>query len=168
MIDRDDDVNGYGVDYGQFDRAEPYDYCVHGVYVGGCGIDFMCVRCESGAYYPFTYTVYRVAFSFIAQAGRSVGTRVTHELDWRASAEEAWNDVRAWETAIGDTSGFEYEVESGTRVGWSDDPKDQTVCARCGETLPPRKEDYEYSVFWTGEYCMPCYVEKYGTGLMDE
>lgn len=23
-------------------------YCIHGVYVGGCGIDWMCGRCESG------------------------------------------------------------------------------------------------------------------------
>lgn len=28
--------------------AESYDYCPHGVYVGGCGIDWMCDWCESG------------------------------------------------------------------------------------------------------------------------
>jgi hypothetical protein len=25
-----------------------YPYCPHGVYVGGCGIDYMCGRCENG------------------------------------------------------------------------------------------------------------------------
>lgn len=39
--DRDDrdDIPSYG---------ESYDYCPHGVYVGGCGIDWMCNWCESG------------------------------------------------------------------------------------------------------------------------
>jgi hypothetical protein len=23
-------------------------YCKHGVYVGGCGVDLMCIRCELG------------------------------------------------------------------------------------------------------------------------
>jgi hypothetical protein len=27
---------------------DPNGYCKHGVYVGGCGIDFMCGRCECG------------------------------------------------------------------------------------------------------------------------
>jgi hypothetical protein len=27
---------------------EPYPYCVHGTYVGGCGVDWMCGACESG------------------------------------------------------------------------------------------------------------------------
>ncbi len=26
-------------------------YCVHGVYVGGCGIDWMCQLCEDGVSY---------------------------------------------------------------------------------------------------------------------
>ncbi len=26
----------------------PGDTCPHGTYVGGCGIDWMCIRCESG------------------------------------------------------------------------------------------------------------------------
>jgi|WetSurMetagenome_2_1015567.scaffolds.fasta_scaffold1149947_2 hypothetical protein len=26
----------------------PGDTCKHGVYVGGCGVDLMCGRCESG------------------------------------------------------------------------------------------------------------------------
>ena len=25
-----------------------YPYCIHGVYVGGCGIDYMCGQCEMG------------------------------------------------------------------------------------------------------------------------
>ena len=27
---------------------DPNGYCKHGIYVGGCGIDFMCGRCENG------------------------------------------------------------------------------------------------------------------------
>lgn len=32
------------------DNRRPYTgYCRHGVYVGGCGADYMCGRCEDGA-----------------------------------------------------------------------------------------------------------------------
>jgi len=34
--------------YPQGWRHYPGDTCKHGVYVGGCGIDWMCGRCESG------------------------------------------------------------------------------------------------------------------------
>ena len=41
MDDRDDrdDIPLY---------ADESDYCPHGMYVGGCGIDWMCSWCESG------------------------------------------------------------------------------------------------------------------------
>jgi hypothetical protein len=26
----------------------PGDVCIHGVYVGGCGVDYMCAACEGG------------------------------------------------------------------------------------------------------------------------
>jgi len=29
-------------------QPEPYPYCPHGSYVGGCGIDYMCHPCEMG------------------------------------------------------------------------------------------------------------------------
>lgn len=29
-------------------NKQPYPYCKHGVYVGGCGIDYMCGACEMG------------------------------------------------------------------------------------------------------------------------
>jgi hypothetical protein len=34
--------------YPQGWRHYPGDTCEHGVYVGGCGADYMCGRCESG------------------------------------------------------------------------------------------------------------------------
>lgn len=34
--------------YPQGWRYYPGDVCPHGVYVGGCGVDWMCGRCESG------------------------------------------------------------------------------------------------------------------------
>jgi len=34
--------------YPQGWRYYPGDTCRHGVYVGGCGIDWMCGRCEDG------------------------------------------------------------------------------------------------------------------------
>ena len=34
--------------YPQGWRFYPGDVCKHGVYVGGCGIDWMCGPCESG------------------------------------------------------------------------------------------------------------------------
>lgn len=34
---------------GRFIAHDPADHCKHGVYVGGCGWDFMCGRCEDGS-----------------------------------------------------------------------------------------------------------------------
>lgn len=34
--------------YPQGWRYTPGDVCKHGVYVGGCGADYMCGRCENG------------------------------------------------------------------------------------------------------------------------
>jgi len=34
--------------YPQGWRSYPGDTCPHGVYTGGCGIDWMCRRCEDG------------------------------------------------------------------------------------------------------------------------
>ena len=35
-------------DQGERDARAPEGYCRHGVYVGGCGIDWMCGACEAG------------------------------------------------------------------------------------------------------------------------
>lgn len=37
----------YNVD-GWYRANDPADHCRHGVYVGGCGYDFMCMACELG------------------------------------------------------------------------------------------------------------------------
>jgi len=34
--------------YPQGWRDYPGDICGHGVYVGGCGVDHMCFKCEEG------------------------------------------------------------------------------------------------------------------------
>lgn len=34
--------------YPQGWQSYPGDTCKHGVYVGGCGVDYMCGRCEFG------------------------------------------------------------------------------------------------------------------------
>jgi hypothetical protein len=36
-------------DRGERDRLAPEGHCRHGVYVGGCGIDYMCGACEDGS-----------------------------------------------------------------------------------------------------------------------
>jgi hypothetical protein len=33
---------------GDYIANDPADHCKHGVYVGGCGYDFMCGACENG------------------------------------------------------------------------------------------------------------------------
>lgn len=38
----------YDAQYPQGWRGYPGDVCEHGNYTGGCGIDYMCPRCESG------------------------------------------------------------------------------------------------------------------------
>lgn len=35
-------------EYPQGWRGYPGDTCKHGVYVGGCGVDWMCAHCELG------------------------------------------------------------------------------------------------------------------------
>lgn len=44
------ELDAEALDYiGQDDGArDPDGYCPHGVYTGGCGIDWMCGRCEDG------------------------------------------------------------------------------------------------------------------------
>jgi hypothetical protein len=46
------------------------EYCFHGVYVGGCGIDFMCGYCESGelgsSHYDYLSGVYRYKEALMA------------------------------------------------------------------------------------------------------
>jgi hypothetical protein len=36
-------------DQGERDRLAPEGHCRHGVYVGGCGVDWMCGACEDGS-----------------------------------------------------------------------------------------------------------------------
>lgn len=45
IADMDDSDNRVGQDDG---ARDPDGYCKHGVYVGGCGIDWMCRQCEDG------------------------------------------------------------------------------------------------------------------------
>ena len=40
----------------------PGDVCVHGVYTGGCGVDWMCGHCEMGETEPYLVDRYRVMF----------------------------------------------------------------------------------------------------------
>lgn len=44
----DDCIEKYEVLYPQGWRGYPGDVCKHGVYVGGCGYDYMCFQCEMG------------------------------------------------------------------------------------------------------------------------
>lgn len=44
----DDCTEKYREQYPQGWRYYPGDLCPHGVYTGGCGVDWMCGRCESG------------------------------------------------------------------------------------------------------------------------
>lgn len=105
-----DDVNGYGVDYGQFEDS---GRCKHGVYVGGCGIDFMCGNCEMGydQWYPQTHyrslMVYRYKDNHIGD----------HHGTARTTQAEAEADCDLWENHLGDNGNIialmVYSVESG-------------------------------------------------------
>lgn len=116
MIERDDDVNGYGVDYGQFDDAS--GYCRHGVYTGGCGIDFMCGLCESGydTWVEHTYWTCLIVFPH-----NETGEVLSYIMNRRFDREEAEKDADAWETIIGHVPGviaiYVYPTVSGY---WSD------------------------------------------------
>lgn len=55
-------------------RGELDGYCHHGVYVGGCGIDYMCHNCESG------YSNYEVALMAAWEEARRIRTYHAHKL----------------------------------------------------------------------------------------
>jgi hypothetical protein len=95
MIDRDDDINGFGIDYGQFERAEASDYCQHGVYVGGCGVDFMCGYCEMGADTWVEHTYYR---NLVVMVNPDTGIYPSLEGGPFYTQEQAEAGLGAWET----------------------------------------------------------------------
>lgn len=62
-------------------------YCIHGVYTGGCGIDWMCGHCEMGEFTPLEVTRYQCVIS----GGKSerTGRPYIHGLGWENSREVA-------------------------------------------------------------------------------
>lgn len=64
-----------------------YDYCIHGVYVGGCGIDWMCGHCEMGEFTPVEVTRYQCIIS--GTKSEATGRAYRAELGWENSREVA-------------------------------------------------------------------------------
>lgn len=56
--------------YEEYYAGRSDGYCPHGVYVGGCGIDWMCGACE-GEDYSFTQEAYYQAKNHINDARRT-------------------------------------------------------------------------------------------------
>ena len=72
-------------------------YCIHGVYVGGCGIDWMCGNCEMGydQWYPTTVWHNEVVIR---------GEKSDHVLHgnkrWYNTIEEANDSADKWESVF--------------------------------------------------------------------
>ena len=84
-------------------------YCVHGVYVGGCGIDWMCGRCESD-YQP---SATEWAMEIVREEMRRI--ELEKDMEFPISKEEAAEILNNnWEHA-------DKEMGNGTwRFAWND------------------------------------------------
>ena len=73
-------------------------YCVHGTYVGGCGIDWMCGHCEMGNYDVGEQDMGTVVVSGLNPDGKPF----THRFPV-APIENANNSADSWRGLLGDT-----------------------------------------------------------------
>jgi hypothetical protein len=106
------DRNGYCAFHSgsEFDTpstcANPHDHCSHGIYVGGCGIDYMCHACEIGDGLPSKKIAEKFANLVRERFDPSVWTDVlerAHEqakkmLEPNENAEDRFgDDMVTWE-----------------------------------------------------------------------
>ena len=63
------------------------DYCKHGVFVGGCGIDWMCHACEMGDVEPTPAELFERATAKFAEMVTSRTRALMFVTDWKATKE---------------------------------------------------------------------------------
>jgi len=82
------------------------DYCKHGVYVGGCGIDWMCHACEMGDVEPTPVEAEAHMFAAYERMlnGRTEMVQMIHEGIARVGAEGA--DTTMLKTIMGEALGW--------------------------------------------------------------
>lgn len=94
-----DRIIGYDTLTGEEVDLDPRGYCKHGVYVGGCGADYMCGHCEMGEDTLAYYDVAQVSIS------RADGTKL--HIEGVTTLEGALRSAEMWlgifdEAAVGD------------------------------------------------------------------
>ena len=73
-------------------------YCVHGVYVGGCGPDYMCGHCEMGEFDLIPVTRYVVSVT-----GTGINECPIEYTNRYYSREEAERAACAWAEVMDDS-----------------------------------------------------------------
>lgn len=74
---------------------DPRGYCVHGVYVGGCGADYMCGHCEMG---EDTLVYHDVAQ--VAVFGTGVNDRFVTHVEPPTTIANAIKSAMFWQNAF--------------------------------------------------------------------
>lgn len=98
-----------------YDR-EQAGYCRHGVYVGGCGIDWMCGACESGE--PEPTKAERKRYNRTRKANYHLG-RVLYHLKrhrWDAACEE-FKKANRWSARVMHTDRGQYVFKAWLEYG---------------------------------------------------
>ncbi len=93
----------------------PGDTCQHGVYVGGCGPDFMCGLCEAG----LTVWVPAVQFSLVLEGATLRLPEYTWDPDDAADVERAWAAISDLATQLDVPTGA-WSAEMTRRGHWAD------------------------------------------------
>ena len=108
-------------------QQQPYPYCPHGMYVGGCGIDYSCFTCEMGEPAPTINQLKRYMRNeyraFTEATNPLTGARPELPLGAQAMFVKFMAD--AYKMAV---LTYRSDIEEIKR--WTDDPDDDTWIKR--------------------------------------
>lgn len=100
---------------------DPNGYCVHGVYVGGCGADYMCGHCEMGEFVRTYVPVAQVVVFGIGVEGRKV-----EFIEPPTTFEDALRSATLWFDVFEDAavSTVNVCINEYTQMYWTDGKDD--------------------------------------------
>src|SRR6476661_9235203 len=88
---------GYDTLTGEEVDLDPRGYCKHGVYVGGCGADYMCGHCEMGE-----DTLEMMSVAQVAVFGTGVNGRFVTHVEPPTTLADAIKSAMFWQNAFED------------------------------------------------------------------
>lgn len=102
--------------YPQGWASYPGDVCVHGVYVGGCGIDWMCHDCEMGYTKWVAEPWYKLQVHLISPDGAKLGSPLEvmrwTDIDSPKVARAIFRAAIKWNRMLDKADGFSIEYEA--------------------------------------------------------